>query len=511
MNAKGVIGTVANLLQRNAWLTVVSVLLASLALGQGRETSEDLSKVRAPIGIAHETSAATQSYDIAVVNGRVMDPESGLDAIRNIGILGDTIKIITTEKIEGRTTIDARDLVVAPGFIDLHQHDHEPSDYVLKVMDGVTSTLELETGTADVDGWYAKRAGKALINFGVSAGHLPARVAVMGDPGGDYPSGDAAHRSATEKEIADIKALVLRGLEQGAVAVGTKPGLTPGASNWEMLEVFRVAAQFHAPVIDHQRDTRTDQATLETRGLLGIDEAFAASAITGAPLHIAHVFSPRVFQMVAEAQARGLDVTTECYPYTSGALPLQTTIFDPGWQERLGISYNDLIWADTGERLTEESFARYRKIPTSKRVIYTSLTENMVKTAIANPLTMIISDGNHYHPREAGTYSRVLGKYVREEKVLTLMEALRKMTVMPAQRLEQRAPMMKKKGRIGVGADADITIFDPGRIIDRATIEAPARPSEGVRYVLVNGFLVVKDGKLKDSITPGRAIRAEVR
>jgi N-acyl-D-aspartate/D-glutamate deacylase len=463
------------------------------------------------IAAAQTKKSGAEVYDIVVVHGRLMDPESGLDTIRNIGISGATIKIITTEEIAGLTTVDAKDLVVAPGFIDLHQHDHESSDYALKVMDGVTSTLELETGTADVEGWYARRSGKSLINFGVSAGHLPARVAVMGDPGGDYPSGDAAHRVATEAEIAKITALVRKGLQQGAVAVGTKPGLTPGASNWEMLEVFRVAAEFRAPVVDHQRDTRTDQATLETRGLLGIDEAFAAAAITGAPLHIAHVFSPRVFQMVAEAQARGMDVTTECYPYTSGAIPLQTTIFDPGWQERLGIGYKDLIWAETGERLTEESFARYRQSPTTKRVIFVALTENMVKAAISNPLTMIISDGNRYHPREAGTYSRVLGKYVREEQTLTLMEALRKMTIMPARRLEQRAPMMKKKGRINVGADADITIFDAGRIIDHATIEAPARPSEGVHFVLVNGVLVVKDGEPQGTVAPGRAIRAEVR
>ena len=460
---------------------------------------------------AQSPNAASQIYDIVVVGGHVMDPESGLDAIRNIGISGDTIKSITSEPIKGRTTIEASGLIAAPGFIDLHQHDHEPRDYALKVMDGVTSTLELETGTADVDAWYAKRAGKALINFGVSAGHLPARVAVMGDPGGDYPSGDAAHRAATDKEITEIKTLLVRGLERGAVAVGTKPGLTPGASNWELLEVFRVAAQFRAPVVDHQRDTRTDKATLETRGLLGVEEAFADAAITGAPLHIAHVFSPRVFQMVAEAQAKGMNVTTECYPYTSGALPLQSAIFDPGWQERLGIDYKDLIWAETGERLTEESFTRYRKNPTTKRVIYNLLTEEMVKAAVANPLTMIITDGNHYHPREAGTYSRVLGKYVREDQALPLMEALRKMTIMPAHRLEERAPMMKKKGRIAVGADADITIFDPTRIIDRATIEEPARHSEGVLYVLINGIVVVKDGKLQDDVTPGRAIRAEVR
>lgn len=197
-----------------------------------------------------------------------------------------------------------------------------------------------------------------------------------------------------------------------------------------------------------------------------------------------------------------MDVTTECYPYTSGSIPLQTTIFDPGWQERLGIDYKDLIWAETGERLTEKSFTRYRKTTSTKRVIYTPLTENMVKAAISNPLTMIISDGNRYHPREAGTYSRVLGKYVREEQALTLMEALRKMTIMPARRLEMRAPMMKKRGRIGVGADADITVFDPTRIIDSATIEQPSRSSEGVQYVLVSGVLVVKDGKLQYGVMP---------
>jgi hypothetical protein len=482
-------------------------LVRNLAL-VGILTVVALSAVIVP---AQTKRAEMENYDIVVVNGRVMDPESGLDGVRNIGISGRTIEVITSEPIRGKTTIDARGLVVAPGFIDLHMHDHEASDYALKVMDGVTSGLETETGAADVDGWYAKRIGKALINFGVTAGHLPARVAVMHDPTGDYPSGDGAHRVATEKEIGEIKTLLVRGLEQGAVGIGSKPALTPATSNVELLEVFRAAAQFHAPVYIHQRDARTDKATDDIRGLLGVDEAFAYSAITGAPVHFAHVFSPRVFEMIAEARKHGLDATTECYPYTTGSIPLQTSIFDPGWQERLGLDYKDLIWAETGERLTAESFARYRQTPSTNRVIYTTLSENMVRTAIASPETMIISDGNHYHPREAGTYSRVLGKYVREDKALSLMEALRKMTIMPARRLEGRVPMMKKKGRLSIGSDADITIFDPGRITDHATIETPARPSEGVRFVLVNGILVVSDGKLRDGVRPGRAIRAEIR
>ena len=144
-------------------------------------------------------------------------------------------------------------------------------------------------------------------------------------------------------------------------------------------------------------------------------------------------------------------------------------------------------------------------------VIVHSNTEDIVQAAVANPLTMIASDGFKNHPRGAGTYSRVLGRYVRERKALTLMDGLRKMTLMPAQRLERRVPMMKNKGRIRIGADADLTIFDPERIIDRSTYEEPAKYSEGIKYVLVNGALVVKDGQLQSGISPGRAIRAPVQ
>ena len=141
-------------------------------------------------------------------------------------------------------------------------------------------------------------------------------------------------------------------------------------------------------------------------------------------------------------------------------------------------------------------------------------TPENVRAAVVSPLTMIASDGHlakgHGHPRTAGTYALVLGRYVREEKALTLMDALRKMTLMPAQRLENRAPMFKDKGRIRVGADADITVFDPGRVIDKATYEKPLQYSDGIQFVLVNGVAVVKDGQLVDGVFPGRAARAPI-
>ena len=205
-------------------------------------------------------------------------------------------------------------------------------------------------------------------------------------------------------------------------------------------------------------------------------------------------------------------MTTECYPYTATQTAIESAIYDEGWREQLGIDYKDLQWVATGERLTAESFARYRKI--GGMVIGHSIPEEVALAAVSSKLTMIASDGGLQngkgHPRGSGTYARVLGRYVREQKALSLMDALRKMTVMPARRLERLAPMFKNKGRMRVGADADISVFDPARVIDKSTYEQPAKYSEGVRYVIVNGVFVVKDGQLQGAVAPGRAARAPI-
>jgi len=459
------------------------------------------------------TPAANPAYDVVILNGRVIDPESRLDAVRNIGISGGTIKTITTAKLSGRTVLDAKGLIVSPGFIDLHQHGQNEENYRFKAMDGVTTALELEVGTGDVDRWYAEREAKSLINYGVSAGHLAARMAAMRDPAEFLPTGQAARRAATDAEIAEMKAQLERGLQRGAVAVGFGIQYTPNASHWEILEMFRVASRFGASCHVHMRNAGIKEPASSTQAL---EEVIAASAITGAPLHVVHIQStggkatPKLLEMIAEARARKLDVTTECYPYIAGMTDIKSALFNEGWQEVFGIDYGDLQWAATGERLTKESFARYRK--TGGMVAVFSMTEEIVETALANPLTMIASDGilanGKGHPRTAGTYTRVLGKYVRERGALSLMDALRKMTLMPAQRLERRVPSMKNKGRIRVGADADLVIFDAARVIDKSTYDEPAQYAEGVRYVLVNGVAVVKNGELQTAEHPGRAVRA---
>jgi len=459
-------------------------------------------------------TAADRTYDVVIANGRVMDPESGLDAVSNVGLLAGKIATISSEAIKGRQTFDAKGLVVAPGFIDLHEHGQKPENYAFQAHDGVTTSLELEAGTADVAGWYAEREGKSLVNFGVSVGHIPTRMKVMKDPGSWLPTGDAAHRAASDAELAQIDQRIDAGLDQGALAVGMGINYTAAAARDEVLHVFRVAARHGAPVHVHLR--YAGDKPPET-GRAALEEVLTASSETKAPLHVVHVTSmglrdtPQLLAMIRAAKARGTDVTTECYPYVAGSTGLESALFDPGWQERMRIGYGDLQWVKTGERLTAETFERYRK--EGGQVVIFMIPESVVQLAVADPMVMIASDGMpsagaSVHPRGQGTFSRVLGKYVREEKALDLMTALRKMTVMPAQRLEQRAPAFKAKGRIKVGADADITVFDANRVIDSATFEKPLQYSDGIRFVLVNGVAVVKEGKLVQDVFPGRAARA---
>jgi N-acyl-D-aspartate/D-glutamate deacylase len=458
--------------------------------------------------------AAAQDFDVVLTNGRVLDPESQLDAIRHVGIRDGVVHAITTEAITGRTVIDLRGLVVAPGFIDLHQHANvAPDDYWLKVQDGVTFAAELEVGTADVDAWYAARTGKSPIHFGVSVGHMPCRMLVMGDRPAFLPgaASGAATRTSDAAQLDGLRRIMERGLRRGAIAVGFGLQYTPAAREWELIEMFRLAAKYQASCHVHMR---AKGETGPQNVFTAVMEVIAAAAITGAPGHVVHVQStsnrttPRVLELIAGARARGVDITVECYPYTAGMTDIKSAIFDPGWQETAGITYSDLQWPPTGERLTAESFARYRE--TGGLVIVHSNPESVIRDAVAHPLTLIASDGIRGHPRHAGTSARILGRYVRETGTLNLMQAVEKLSLMPARRLEARVPAMRNKGRIRVGADADLVIFDSDTVIDRATYEKPDLPSEGIAHVLVSGVFVVKDGQLQRDALPGRPVRAAV-
>ena len=449
---------------------------------------------------------AAQNYDIVLRGGRVMDPESGLDAVRNVGIRGNKIGSISPNQLRGRVEIDVTGLVVAPGFIDLHQHSQTPEAYRYKAMDGVTTALELETGVSPVSEWYAAREGKALINFGASSGHIPARMAVMHDSGTLFPRDAAMNRPATPEEQNMIETAVAKGLDQGALGMGMGITYTPTAGPDEILSLFFLAAKFKRPVFVHMRAGDV---------VISMQEVITDAAAAGAPLHIVHMNSaataktPQALRIFDGVRARGLDVSTEAYPYTASMTEIASASYS-GWENRPAEDFARLLWPPTGERLTRESFLRYRQ--QGGFVAQFGNTEEMMRMVLAHPNVMVASDGiienGIGHPRAVGTYARVLGKYVREDRALSLMDAIRKSSLLPAQRLEAMSPQMRQKGRIKAGADADIGVFDPGRVIDKATFQNAAQYSEGFRYVLVEGTFVVRDGKLQEGVAPGKGIRA---
>jgi imidazolonepropionase-like amidohydrolase len=447
----------------------------------------------------------TPVYDRVILGGRVIDPASNLDAVRNIGIQNGRVVIITTGAVVGRDTVAARGLVVAPGFIDLHAHGQTAETYRFFALDGVTTALELEFGTADVAGWYRERSAGERINYGVSIGHIKVRMVVLHDSGAVTPVGDGAYRAASPAQIDEIAKRIETGLREGAVSIGAGFPYTPAATRDELLAVFRVAATTKTPIHVHIRP-----------GVTGLTEVLALAGETSAPLHVVHINSagiaetPAMLEMISDARAHGRDVTTEAYPYDAGMTEIQSSVIQDMYRGASDDSLATLEWPPTGERLNRESFDRYTR--TGGPVVVHTNTEQMVAVAITSPLTIIASDAywrqGTGHPRTTGTYSRVLGRYVRESHSLSLMDAIRKMTLMPAQRLEARVPAMKQKGRLSVGADADITIFDAARVLDRSTYREPSLPPIGIQHVIVNGVSVVVNGQAVEGVTPGKAVRA---
>ncbi|MCG8467680.1 MAG: amidohydrolase family protein [Gemmatimonadetes bacterium] len=459
--------------------------------------------------------------DLVIAGGRVMDPETELDAIRHVGVADGRIVAVSESPLEGRDTIDATGLVVAPGFIDLHAHGQDSVSAALQARDGVTTALEMEIGVYPVAEWIASREGRAIINYGATVSHPGARLklltgidvghATTAPPGERSEFGsDVIYESLDDDQILELNGLIAQGLEEGGLGIGFGITYTPGASRTEIYRAFQLAAAQGAPAYVHLRGA-------DSGGTLGAFQEVIANALaTGAALHIVHMNSTSgemartTLELIRGARDGGIDITTESYPYTASSTRIESAIFDT-WDDRTDEEYATLQWSGTPERLNRESFRRYQA--QGGWVVMHGRNEETNEWIVAQPDVMVASDGIPYlyeavHPRGAGTFARVLGHYVRERGALTLMEALAKMTLQPANRLTGFAPGMARKGRVQVGTDADLTLFDPTTIIDRATYAEPAAPSEGILHVLVDGTLVVRDGSVVPGVYPGRAIRS---
>lgn len=469
-------------------------------------------------------AAAQERYDIVLAGGRVMDPETGLDAVGNVGINGSTIAAVSEEALDGEVVVDVTGLVVSPGFIDLHAHGQTNRANEFQARDGVTTALEMESGVGRLAGYLAERGKGAILNYGATVSHMSVRTLAM-------PRRQDAAQSALEAAESDaegglvelsfiasvarydpvsaddypaLRNALAQGLAEGALGIGMAHQYYPGASLEEILEVFRFASEAGTTIYTHVRDMT----------ISAMQEVIANAAATSASLHIVHMNSSSlwnvapVLDLIGGVQSRGFDVTTEVYPYTGASTGLESTIFDPGWQEKLQISYGDLQWQDSGERLTEETFNSYRA--SGGTVIIHMMREEWIREALSSDFVMVASDGMPYapgaHPRSAGTFSRFLGRYVRDEELMPLMDGLAKVTIMPAKRLEGMTDQATGMGRLQVGATADITVFDADDIIDTATFEDDLSYSVGVAHVLVNGEFVVRDGENVPDAMPGRAI-----
>src|SRR5258708_5305073 len=300
------------------------------------------------------SQSLSQTYDLVIEGGRVLDPETGLDAVRNVGITQGKITKISQDSLTGKRVISARGLVVAPGFIDLHQHAQELESQRLKALDGVTTALEMEIGQPDVTSFLQSKQGHSLINYGTSASHLAARSIAFGTPipaGEILPkSGVATDQHASPEQIETMKARLRHELDAGGLAIGMGIQYAPGATRAEVIQMFRLAVERDVPVYTHIRSSgKLDPGS----SIESVGEVIGATAVTGASLHIVHINSSCLSQaldclaMVAGARARGLDVTTEAYPYEAGMSEINSALFNPGWQQKLEMTYPHRMHPDT--------------------------------------------------------------------------------------------------------------------------------------------------------------------
>ncbi len=450
-----------------------------------------------------------QTYPLVIKNGRVIDPDSGFDGVIDVAIEGAKVVAVGAGLV-GLEAIDASGKVVAPGFIDLVSAEPNAFGVWFKAGDGVTTNLAMHGVNNYANAFFDRYAGESPIHFG-GAWHQHFIRGSDSDVGAVKPN-----ESLTDAQIAAFAELTDFNLTNGLAGICFSPEYSPGTTVAEMEALARVAVAHGHSLFFHVRFSDPDEPGTSFEA---IEEVLQLARTTGASVHIEHLSSTGgtfvmadTLAMLEAARAEGLKVTADLYPYDFWGTTLASERFVGGWQSRYRISYENLQVAGSSRRLTEADFDEAVRENLLVAAIG-SIPEAEVQMALRVPWMMIASDGiltetlNH-HPRGAGTFARVLGRYVRELGILSLPDALAKMTILPARLMEPMIPAMAYKGRLQRGADADLVIFDPATVSDRATVESPATMSVGFSHVFVDGQAVMVDGLLQRDVLPGRALRA---
>ena len=403
------------------------------------------------------TNAQQADYDLVILGARVVDPETTLDQVRNIGITGTEISVITPDAITGKDQIDAAGLIAAPGFIDLHAHGQDPYSEKVSIFDGRTTQMDLEGGALPVSQYYDAKAGISLSNYGVSVGHSSARLLLMdgidaqGSPLMSHALEKAAAtgnqwsiKLATDEELDEIDDLVRQGIDQGGVGIGVMVGYYPNAHSEGIARLARVAAEKGSFLTTHPRYL----SNIAPSGMLGQEEFIALALAYDVPLLLHHVptnalsDTPAALDMIDSANANGATILGEAFPYVKGSTFMGTEILLPGWQERTGMDYSDLIWVETGETLTEETFNKYRAERQDGFFLMEHIKETDMLAAVLHPdiiiasdgIPLVDADGNSLpfdapfgaglgHPRSAGTF----GTYLRiaiDDGSLTMLQII---------------------------------------------------------------------------------------
>lgn len=465
-----------------------------------------------------EPTTGSRRHDLVIANGRVIDPASGLDAVRHLGIDDGSITAVSVEPIDGADLIDAAGLVVAPGFIDLHTHTPTDLGSYLAARAGVTTALDLEAGAYPIEAYGASLESGSPINFGASAGYFAMRIKVIDDReqpylfvGEQMMRGSKAFVVPTDQaQKRALETLLHDGLDQGGLGIGLLLDYMDQAMDDDELRlVGSVAAERQAPIFVHVR-----------RGVagdpFGLDEMLRLAVDQGAPVHICHINASAMgaldvwLNKIGEANASGADVTYEMFPFTAGSTTIGAAVFSRDWQEIFGITYSDVQLAATGEWFTEQTWEATKEHDSRATVIHHYMKEEWIRQGIVDPDMIIATDAmpcfnldSKSVPNGAGSHARVLGRYVRDEGLIDLPEAIAKMSLLPARRLEGIAPAFARKGQIAVGSDADLTLFDAHTISDHATYLEPYLEATGVEHLIVNGTPVIRSGEFL-SARPGR-------